>query len=60
VLGLAREAADEWTEQTATEKPLKYFGQPQGVAAIAAFLASHDARYITGVEFDVDGGLEQF
>jgi NAD(P)-dependent dehydrogenase (short-subunit alcohol dehydrogenase family) len=59
-LGLAKEAADEWTEQTATEVPLKRFGQPHGVAAIAAFLASHDASHITGVEFNVDGGLGQF
>jgi 3(or 17)beta-hydroxysteroid dehydrogenase len=59
-LGLAKEAVDEWTEQTATEVPLKRFGQPHGVAAIAAFLASHDASYITGVEFNVDGGLGQF
>ena len=59
-LGLAKEAVDEWTEQTAAEVPLKRFGQPHGVAAIAAFLASHDASYITGVEFNVDGGLGQF
>jgi NAD(P)-dependent dehydrogenase (short-subunit alcohol dehydrogenase family) len=59
-LGLTKEAVDEWTEQTATEVPLKRFGQPHGVAAIAAFLASHDASYITGVEFNVDGGLGQF
>ena len=58
--GLANEAVDAWTEQTATEVPLKRFGQPHGVAAIAAFLASHDASYITGVEFNVDGGLGQF
>jgi NAD(P)-dependent dehydrogenase (short-subunit alcohol dehydrogenase family) len=59
-LGLAKEAVDQWTEQTATEVPLKRFGQPHGVAAIAAFLASYDASYITGVEFNVDGGLGQF
>ena len=59
-LGLAKEAVDEWTEQTATEVPVKRFGQPHGVAAIAAFLASHDASYITGVEFNVDGGIGQF
>ena len=57
-LGLAK--IDESTEQTATEVPLKRFGQPHGVAAIAAFLASHDASYITGVEFNVDGELGQF
>jgi NAD(P)-dependent dehydrogenase (short-subunit alcohol dehydrogenase family) len=59
-LGLAKEAVDEWTEQTATEIALKRFGQPHGIAAIAAFLASHDASYITGVEFNVDGGLGHF
>ena len=59
-LGLAKEAVGEWTEQTAAEVPLKRFGQPHGVVAIAAFLASHDASYITGVEFNVDGGLGQF
>jgi NAD(P)-dependent dehydrogenase (short-subunit alcohol dehydrogenase family) len=48
------------TEQTAAEVPLKRFGQPHGLAAIAAFLASHDASYITGVEFSLDGGLGQF
>lgn len=58
--GRAKDAVDEWTEQTATEVPLKRFGQAHGVAAIAAFLASHDASYITGVEFNVDGGLGQF
>lgn len=55
-LGLAKEAVDDRTEQT-TEVPLKRFGQPHGVAAIAAFLASHDASYITGVEVNVDDGL---
>jgi 3(or 17)beta-hydroxysteroid dehydrogenase len=60
VLGLAKETVDEWTEQTVTEVPLRRFGQPHGVAAIAAFLASHDAWYITGVECNVDGGFGQF
>jgi enoyl-[acyl-carrier-protein] reductase (NADH) len=30
---------------------------PQDVAAAAAFLASDDARHITGAELTVDGGL---
>lgn len=59
-LGLAKEAVDEWTDETAAEVQLKRFGQPHGVAAIAAFLASHDASYITGMELNVDGGFEQF
>lgn len=59
-LGLAKEAVDEWTEQTATEVPLTALATGHGVAAIAAFLASHDPSYITGVESKVDGELGQF
>jgi NAD(P)-dependent dehydrogenase (short-subunit alcohol dehydrogenase family) len=32
-------------------------GTPEDIAAAAAFLASADARYITGIELRVDGGL---
>ena len=34
-----------------------YLGEPQDVAATIAFLASEDARYITGQTIVVDGGL---
>ncbi|WP_034914388.1 glucose 1-dehydrogenase [Erwinia sp. 9145] len=37
--------------------PLKRAGQPQDVAGLVAFLASDDARYITGQTMNVDGGL---
>lgn len=37
--------------------PLKRAGQPQDVAGLVAFLASDDARYITGQTINVDGGL---
>lgn len=37
--------------------PLKRAGQPEDIADAIAFIASDDARYITGVNLPVDGGL---
>ena len=37
--------------------PLKRIGTPEEVAAVAAFLASDDAAYLTGQVLRVDGGL---
>jgi glucose 1-dehydrogenase len=37
--------------------PLGRLGQPDDIAAVVAFLASDDARYITGSTVVVDGGL---
>ncbi len=37
--------------------PLKHPGEPDDIAAAAAFLGSPEARYITGVVLDVDGGI---
>jgi glucose 1-dehydrogenase len=37
--------------------PLGRLGQPEDVSAVVAFLASDDARYITGSTVVVDGGL---
>ncbi|MEG1038981.1 MAG: SDR family oxidoreductase [Pseudomonas sp.] len=39
------------------DTPLRRFGMPEEVAAIALLLASDDATYITGSEFNIDGGL---
>lgn len=40
-----------------TQIPLGRFGEPAEMAAIAAFLASDQAAYITGTVVAVDGGL---
>jgi NAD(P)-dependent dehydrogenase (short-subunit alcohol dehydrogenase family) len=39
------------------DTPLQRFGTADEVAALAAFLASDDSAYITGAEFNIDGGL---
>ncbi|MGD9865586.1 MAG: SDR family NAD(P)-dependent oxidoreductase [Pseudodonghicola sp.] len=36
--------------------PLRRIGQPEDVAAAVAFLASEEARHITGVDWLIDGG----
>jgi len=37
--------------------PLGRFGQPEEVAAMALYLASDDAKFVTGAEFCIDGGF---
>ena len=49
--------SDKVKEATAAQIPLGTFGQPEDVANAAAFLASDEARYITGQVLHVDGGL---
>lgn len=37
--------------------PMGYMGEPDDIANCILFLASDEAKYITGAEFTVDGGL---
>lgn len=39
------------------DTPLRRFGRPDEVAALAVMLASDEAAYMTGAELNVDGGL---
>jgi 3-oxoacyl-[acyl-carrier protein] reductase len=48
---------DEIKEKIKAKIPLASFGTPKDVAATAAFLASEEARYITGAVLDVNGGM---
>ncbi len=43
----------EWLMST----PLRYIGETRDAAGIAVFLASEEARYITGAKINVNGGL---
>src|SRR5947208_2881720 len=42
-----------------TEIPWGGFDKPEEVAAVAVFLASDEAEYVTGSTYYVDGGLTQ-
>ena len=42
------------------EIPVGYWGEPADLAALALFLASPVARYITGTVIPVDGGLRRY
>lgn len=48
--------SEDWMVKKLAEIPLGRLGQPDDVAALAAFLASDDAAYITGAVIPVDGG----
>jgi NAD(P)-dependent dehydrogenase (short-subunit alcohol dehydrogenase family) len=39
------------------DTPLKRFGLPEEVAALAVLLASDEAAYMTGAELSIDGGI---
>ena len=50
---------NEEAERLRPEIPLQRVGQPEEVAAAVAWLASDEARYVTGVSYVIDGGLTQ-
>ncbi len=47
-------------QQSATQIPVGRYGEPEELAALAVFLASPIARYITGAVMPVDGGLRRY
>lgn len=49
--------ADEWLEMRAKDCPMGRLAEPWEQAGVIAFLASKDARYITGQSIEVDGGM---
>jgi 3-oxoacyl-[acyl-carrier protein] reductase len=49
-------SADEFRAHWEAEIPMKRLGEPREFAAMAAFLVSERASYITGTSIQVDGG----
>ena len=50
---LLRPICDYFSAQTA----LNHFGTPEDIAAAVLFLASNEAKYITGQTLHVNGGM---
>lgn len=55
--GLSDEMIQGFATALQNRIPLKRFGQPEDVAKLVAFLASEDASFITGAEYNIDGGI---
>ena len=52
----ATDKNQEMIKQFSEIEPVKRMGKPEEVAALALFLASDDASFITGAAITVDGG----
>jgi NAD(P)-dependent dehydrogenase (short-subunit alcohol dehydrogenase family) len=55
--GMAEDQLNEFAEAMQNRIPLKRFGQPEDIAKLVTFLASDDASFITGGEYNIDGGI---
>lgn len=55
--GMEEQQLDGFAEAMQNRVPLKRFGQPEDVAKLVTFLASDDSSFITGGEYNIDGGI---
>ncbi|MEM6633160.1 MAG: SDR family oxidoreductase [Bacteroidota bacterium] len=55
--GMSEDQLNGFAETIQNKVPLKRFGQPVEIANLAAFLASDEATFITGAEYNIDGGI---
>jgi len=55
--GMTQQLQEDWKQELQKRIPLGYFGTPRDVAEAVAFLASEEAKYITGHVLNVDGGM---
>ena len=56
ILKHLRSAIDEMFEKLSDAQPIGRMGKPEEVAAMAVFLCSDEASFITGCPYPVDGG----
>jgi 3-oxoacyl-[acyl-carrier protein] reductase len=54
---MTQQLPEERRQEMANKIPAGYLGTPRDVAEAVAFLASDEARYITGQVLTVDGGI---
>ena len=55
-LGMPAEAINKFSAAMQERIPLKRFGEPEDIANLVVFLASDEASFITGAEYNIDGG----
>jgi len=55
--GMPEEQLNGFAAAMQDRVPLKRFGQPDDIANLVAFLASDEASFITGGEYNIDGGI---
>ncbi len=55
--GMSEEQLNGMAETFQNRVPLKRFAEPQEVAKLVSFLASDDASFITGSEYNIGGGI---
>jgi 3-oxoacyl-[acyl-carrier protein] reductase len=49
-------SAEQWGDYVQTQVPMRRVGDPAEIAAVAVFLASDQASFVTGQSWNVDGG----
>ena len=55
--GMGEEQLNGFASAIQNRVPMKRFGKPEEIAKLVTFLASEDASFITGAEYNIDGGI---
>ncbi len=55
--GMSPEMIQGFAQMMQNRIPMKRFGKPEEISKLVTFLASDDASFITGSEYNIDGGM---